>query len=110
MNPPVAIEKGIPIPSRTGARSVLGKLIQKLRMGDSFVTDMQRESVYSLARYYGIRIAVRATGDGKMRVWRINKPITKQESEKVKANESGNKIRKKQEPVSAVHSQHGGGR
>ena len=61
-----------PAPRASGPRSDLGDLLSKMKKGQSFLTRMNRGTVYSLSRYYGIRVSVRAEGDdGQLRVWRI---------------------------------------
>jgi hypothetical protein len=81
------IEYGIPIPGVRGGgpRTELGLLLNTMKNdGGSFLTDTKRATIYSLARYYGITVSVRAEGK-KLRVWRlsdeqINEP-TKGETE-----------------------------
>jgi hypothetical protein len=64
------LEEGIPIPVRGGPRSALGRAFAKMKVNDSFKTDRQKSSIYSLARYYRIEIKLRKENDGIMRVWR----------------------------------------
>lgn len=83
------IEDGIPIPEVRGGgpRTELGFLLNEMTDGQSFLTDTNRATVYSLARYYGITVSVRAEGD-RMRVWKISdKQPTKGEQ-----NASDNKL------------------
>jgi hypothetical protein len=86
----------IPLPNRpTGPRSELGRLLSTVKPGQSFVTKMQRETVYSLARYYGIRVAIRTSKDGEMRVWRIDQQPTTKKA-KNKNDENASRIHAKQ--------------
>ena len=77
---PTIIADNIPLPETKGAgpRSELARLISSMSVGHSFQTSMLRGSIYSLARYYGVRVAIR--NEGKMlRVWRVaDKPKTNQ--------------------------------
>jgi hypothetical protein len=85
----------IPLPNRsTGPRSELGRLLSTVKPGQSFVTKMQRETVYSLARYYGIRVAIR-TSEGEMRVWRIDHQQQTKKA-KNKNDENANNLQAKQ--------------
>lgn len=67
------IEKGIPMPTggRTGPRSGVGRVMELLNVGESFVTDKNVNTLHSHARYYGKKIAYRSVGNGKIRVWRL---------------------------------------
>jgi hypothetical protein len=67
----MTLEKGVPLPASSGPRSELGKLLEKMEKGQSFVTKRQISSIYSLARYYQIEVAIRSVGGGMVRVWRI---------------------------------------
>lgn len=68
--PETAIESNIPLPATMGPRSELSKMLARMKPKQSFTTSRQVSSIYSLARYYGIKIAVRDLGDGSVRVWR----------------------------------------
>jgi hypothetical protein len=67
------IEDDVPLPGVRGGgpRTELGFLLNSMTPGQSFLTRTNRATVYSLARYYGIPVSVRAEGD-QMRVWRIS--------------------------------------
>jgi hypothetical protein len=78
------IEYGIPIPAVRGGgpRTEIGYLLTTMKDGESFLTSTNRATIYSLARYYEIKVSVRAEGD-QLRVWRIseNQQPTKGETE-----------------------------
>ena len=64
------IEKGIPIPNRA-RHTGLAKALRQLNVGDSLlIPAKQKESAYSNARYGGIKVTLRAAGNGNIRVWR----------------------------------------
>jgi len=65
------LEQNVPLPASSGPRSKLGKLLECMAINDSFVTERQISSIYSLARYYEIEVAIRNVGGGKVRVWRV---------------------------------------
>lgn len=65
------LEKNVPLPVTSGPRSKLGQLLSKMKCEESFITDRQTATIYSLARYYGIEVAIRTVGGGKVRVWRV---------------------------------------
>ena len=66
----LTLEKNVPLPKH-GPTSELGKILHKMKKDESFVTSRQVESIYSLARYYRIEVAIRSLGGGKVRVWRV---------------------------------------
>jgi len=67
------IEKSVPLPARKVSRR-RWKLLAKMAPGDSFFVPQRDEKeanrIRAAARYYNIRLAIRAEGDG-MRVWRL---------------------------------------
>ena len=66
------LDKDVPIPApRVGPRSELGSHLAAMEIGNSFQTRMQRNTIYSLARYYHISVAVRKEKNG-FRVWRVS--------------------------------------
>ena len=70
------VETDVPLPPAQGEkgsapRSALGKAIGRMGNGQSFLTTMNRQTVYSLARYYSIKVTIRKQPDGQLRVWRI---------------------------------------
>jgi len=67
----MTLQKGIPLPTSSGPRSKLGVLLEKIKVGESFETDRQVSSIYSLARYYEIEVAIRTVDKGRVRVWRV---------------------------------------
>jgi hypothetical protein len=69
--PEMILEKNIPIPP-VAPRSNLGKLLRTMEVGDSFLTSMPGVSLYSLARYHGVKIAIRTNDKGQKRVWRLS--------------------------------------
>jgi hypothetical protein len=73
------LEDGIPLPGVKGGgpRTELGFLLHEMKDGQSFLTRTNRATIYSLARYYGMTVSVRAEGD-QLRVWKIS-PTTNQE-------------------------------
>lgn len=77
------VEYGIPIPEVRGGgpRTELGFLLVTMKDGGSFLTSTNRATIYSLARYYGITVSVRAEGD-RMRVWKISDKQQTTEGEK----------------------------
>lgn len=68
------IEKGIPLPRRTGAeRGELRKLMETMEKGDSVLAKVTKENAYNTAHNaYGGNgfVTIRAEGDG-VRIWRI---------------------------------------
>ena len=68
----IKVEHGIPIP--TGANKtylVESKALSLCKVGDSFLCSVRnRSSLYGLARYRNMRIAIRKEGDG-LRIWRV---------------------------------------
>ena len=68
----IKIEKGIPLPSAgSNPRTEMGKIMKDLKVGESFCTDVNVNTIHSHARYYGARIVFRKLGGGEYRVWRI---------------------------------------
>ena len=68
------IETDIPLPSPgSHPRTKLGRTLRDLKVGESFVTDVNINTVHSHARYYlGPRaIVYRKLDNGEHRVWRI---------------------------------------
>jgi len=65
------LEQNIPLPDSSGPRSTLGKLLESMKVGESFTTSRQQSSIYSLARYYQIEVAIRTLSGGAVRVWRV---------------------------------------
>jgi hypothetical protein len=65
------IEQGIPVADAT--RSDLGDNLLKIEPNESFVTDYNRATIHSHARYHGKRVAIRllrkGPDTGKFRVW-----------------------------------------
>jgi len=72
----MTLEKNVPLPDASGPRSELGKILRKMKVDESFTTNRQISSIYSLARYWDIEVAIRSLGDGVVRVWCVkrNKP------------------------------------
>jgi hypothetical protein len=69
----IKIEKGIPIPvTALKTSSGLSDALARCDVGDSFMCPKfkSRATVYSIARYRGIRVSVRREGS-KIRVWRV---------------------------------------
>lgn len=64
----LVIEKGIPLPKRSGA---LTSGLRKLQIGDSFLTDKLVPAFSVTAKRIGIKIASRKQPDGQMRIWRV---------------------------------------
>jgi hypothetical protein len=65
------IDHDIPIPNKINEKGV-SSAIQSLKIGESFECESSnRSSAYSSARYYKMKVAVRKTKNGKIRVWRI---------------------------------------
>lgn len=62
------IEKGIPVPP--GAGPYLRRTMQKMQVGDSFVTQYGRSAICKMAQKIGIEVTVRKVSGGN-RVWRI---------------------------------------
>jgi hypothetical protein len=93
------IQSNIPLPPAMpaeGPRSDLGRALGAIKVGESFSTARRRGSIYSLARYYGIHVAIRKMPDGQLRVWRV--PFSKQPTKKAKNknDENANRVSAKQ--------------
>jgi hypothetical protein len=70
------LETDIPVPR---GRTELGRRIENMKIGTSFVTSIDKSTVHSHARHYGVRIAYRTLRPGdpgydadkeQIRVWR----------------------------------------
>ena len=68
----IKIERGIKLPPRAKSNGLMAAL-RRMNNGDSFVTESSlRNNAYCAARLAGIKIAIRALPDNRMkiRVWR----------------------------------------
>lgn len=67
------IEKDVPIPPIVPPqrRSEFGEILRALEPGESFVADEAKQGkIRQTAKSAGVKVSIRATGDGKVRVWR----------------------------------------
>jgi hypothetical protein len=65
-------KSGVPLPGRKhGAITELGRRLQGLPVGEHFETSINRNNIYSHARYYGISVSCRTLANGNLGVWRI---------------------------------------
>jgi hypothetical protein len=68
----IRIEDGVPVPGKGGgARSPLGRTMSKMKVGQSFCTQQNVNTIHSHANYYDIKVAYRTLENGEVRVWRI---------------------------------------
>jgi hypothetical protein len=70
---PIEIEHGIPIPEAKHKRSAVYVAVQKLRVGDSFLTPAGTPlaTPYTVAQRLGVKISSRKVDDNCIRIWRI---------------------------------------
>ena len=62
----------VPVPRRRhGPITELGRRLQSLPVGEYFETNINRNNIYSHARYYKVSVACRTLQNGKLGVWRI---------------------------------------
>lgn len=67
------LDKDIPIPlSREERVSGVYRTMKTMEVGDSFLlpNNVNRNSSYVIAKYFGIKVTVRSTPEG-VRVWRL---------------------------------------
>lgn len=73
------VHKNIPIPGRRTHSGKKSNFLRRLDLGDSFVVPViagrsnPRVSWYNIAKKLGIKIAVRAVDEHKLRIWIIEK-------------------------------------
>lgn len=71
----LVLESGVPIPPRADRRrGPLCTLLAGMQVGDSFLVDETngaRPMAYTTAKRVGVKVTIRATDGGKLRIWRI---------------------------------------
>jgi hypothetical protein len=65
-----AIEKGIPIPMRNNRGRIRAALLE-MAIGDSRLMTLSKQAVLYAAKAAGVKVTIRAEGEGSVRVWRI---------------------------------------
>lgn len=66
----IKIEHGVPL--KGFYNSQLSNAMRKMKVGDSFLFPEElRNNPPSTARRLGMKVSIRKTGDGMVRVWRI---------------------------------------
>jgi hypothetical protein len=70
------IEKGIPIPAKTNARTGIASVMRSLDVGDSFLSTTKVNRITSAISYVsrtkGMKFCIRKVGDLTYRVWRVS--------------------------------------
>jgi hypothetical protein len=66
------IETNVPIPSIASARSVAGKLVERMLVGNSVLcgSEEEKEAVRACGNHRGYKMCTRKV-DGGWRVWRV---------------------------------------
>lgn len=70
----IPIESGIPIPKGYGwGHSYrLRTVLIRMKIGDSFMWEVDNRHVYEIAKELGVRIKTRKLASGGWRVWRVS--------------------------------------
>lgn len=69
----IKIEKGLPLPEQKRAQyGLIAAALKQMEIGDSFeCKESQRCAASQAAHRHGIKVLTRKTGQGLVRVWRI---------------------------------------
>lgn len=67
------LERGVPLPPKSGKPGGLTDTIRKMKEGESFVIPPGRHvaDVWPIAKHLGVKLTSRRQPDGSTRIWRI---------------------------------------
>lgn len=77
---PLIIEDNVPITETRGRPpSEEHVKLWTMRIGQSFVSNKRRETLYQIARSMGVKVRIMSEGDEGWRVWKKSNPMPREE-------------------------------